>query len=187
MASVGCAGISLDEMKEQGNQFLNEGNEMHETLVNDSKQMNDSFFNGTIGTGWISVLENIRTDSTKNRIQLASINDIGDKSSVEDTASFINDLDLDNWTLVNEFPDELEYNYVFFIQEKISDETVTDIKYKNIANLRYFQEDGLIMITVSEGLIDLSDEFIPENNNFTSVYEVSDEVINYLLTIIKEK
>ena len=184
---TGCAGISFNGIKEQGKQLISEGNKMNETLAREAKETNEVFLKskGKIGDGWISVLEKISEDNTDYRIKYVLEDDLENKSSVKDIESFIDDIDLDNWSEVNEFPDEINNHYVFFIQEKTSKKSKTTAKYKNVANLRFLEEDRLVLVTVVGGLIDLSDEFIPKNNYFTSVYKVPESVINYLLTAVE--
>lgn len=185
MGITGCAGLSYNEMQEQGKQLLKEGNEMNESLVKDAQEMNGSIekSNSKIGIGWISVLEKISEDNGNYRIKYALEDDLENKSSIHDIEDFIDNVDLKEWTQTDEFPKDINNTFVFFIQEKTNDKTSS--KYKNIANLRFLKEDNLIIITVAAGLIDLSDEFAPNNDSFTSVYKVPDSVIDYLLTVVE--
>ncbi len=48
-------------------------------------------------------------------------------------------------------------------------------------------DDNIVLVTVARGVIDLSDEFIPKDDSFSSVYRVPESVTQYLELISNEK
>lgn len=182
---TGCAGLSLKEMKSQGEQLLKDGSKMNDKLISDAQEVNASIVNsnGTVGEGWISELQKIAVADSKYRIQFAFQDDLSTKTNMDDIQDFMGKLELDRWVLVDQFPEKISYDSVFFFQEQITDKN----KYKNIANVHLMDDDNIVLVTVARGVIDLSDEFIPKDDSFSSVYRVPESVTQYLKLISNEK
>lgn len=179
IACTGCAGISWGDMKEQGASLLEQGGELNKELSESAAEVNREILSSDteFRNGWKSILE----EKENLRIQYADWNNIKEKKNIEDFSSFVEALHLEEWKLTEGFPEGVKGGTVFFVQEPVNDKK-TEGKYKNIANVRCFPEEGYVTITVAKGLIDLSESFEPQNDNFTSVYQVPEEVIEYLET-----
>ncbi len=116
---TGCAGLSLKEMKSQGEQLLKDGSKMNDKLISDAQEVNASIVNsnGTVGEGWISELQKIAVADSKYRIQFAFQDDLSTKTNMDDIQDFMGKLELDRWVLVDQFPEKISYDSVFFFQE----------------------------------------------------------------------
>lgn len=176
---TGCAGMSWEDMKSEGKSLLEQGENVNQQLASDAAEVNSELMTGNInlqaGDGWKSVFE-----KENLRIQYASTENLENKITIEDSDAFIEQLSLEQWELSDDFPADTESEVIFFIQQPVSNK-MPDGKYKNIANVRCFPEEKYLTITIGSGLIDLSDEFELQDNEFSSVYRVPEECVNYLL------
>lgn len=176
LSCTGCAGMTWDEMKEEGANLMQQGEEINQNLKSEAADMNSSVLSGNVDLqkGWKTVFE-------KNglQIQYAQTDDIEAKTEIEDVNAFIEALDLEEWELTDDFPENTDCEIIYFIQEPVTKKGQTQ-EYKNIANMRCLPDEGYVLITIGEGLIDLSDTFELEQNSYTSVYKVPEEVILFL-------
>ncbi|WP_342756654.1 hypothetical protein [Kineothrix sedimenti] len=114
---------------------------------------------------------------------MASQNDLSNKTTIDDIQDFMKNLELDRWEVIDELPEKVSYDNVLFFQEEISDKN----KYKNIANVHLLEGKDIVLVTVAKGLVDLSDEFVPQDDSFTSIYRVPESVAQYLESLFSEK
>lgn len=176
LSCTGCAGMTWDEMKEEGANLVQQGAEINRNLESEAADMNSSVLSGNVDLqkGWKMVFE-----KSNLKIQYAQTDEIEAKTDVTDTHAFIESLCLEEWELTDEFPENTDCEIIYFIQEPVA-QNVQPQKYKNIANMRCLPDEGYVIITIGEGLIDMSDTFEPEQNGYTSVYKVSEDVIHFL-------
>lgn len=92
---------------------------MNDKLISDAQEVNASIVNsnGTVGEGWISELQKIAVADSKYRIQFAFQDDLSTKTNMDDIQDFMGKLELDRWVLVDQFPEKISYDSVFFFQE----------------------------------------------------------------------
>lgn len=176
LSCTGCAGMTWDEMKEEGASLVQQGAEINRNLESEAADMNSSVLSGNVDMqkGWKTVFE-----KSDLKIQYAQTDEIETKTDVTDTHAFIENLCLEEWELTDEFPENTDCEILYFIQEPVA-RNVQPQEYKNIANMRCLPDEGYVIITIGEGLIDLSDTFEPEQNGYTSVYKVPEDVIHFL-------
>lgn len=176
LSCTGCAGMSWDEMKEEGAKLIQQGEEINENLKSEAADMNSSILSGNIDLqkGWKIVFE-----KSDLKIQYAQTDEIEEKTDITDIHVFIENLCLEEWELTDDFPDNTDCEIIYFIQETVAKNVQTH-EYKNIANMRCLPDEGYVVITIGEGLIDLSDIFEPKQDSYTSVYKVPEDVVQFL-------
>ena len=176
LSCTGCAGMSWDEMKEEGAKLIQQGEEINENLKSEAADMNSSILSGNIDLqkGWKIVFE-----KSDLKIQYAQTDEIEEKTDITDINVFIENLYLEEWELTDDFPENTDCEIIYFIQEPVAKNVQTH-EYKNIANMRCLPDEGYVLITIGEGLIDLSNIFEPMQDSYTSVYKVPEDVVQFL-------
>ena len=176
LSCTGCAGMSWDEMKEEGAKLIQQGEEINENLKSEAVDMNSSILSGNIDLqkGW-----KIAFEKSDLKIQYAQTDEIEEKTDITDIHVFIENLCLEEWELTDDFPENTDCEIIYFIQEPVAKNVKTH-EYKNIANMRCLPDEGYVLITIGEGLIDLSNIFEPMQDSYTSVYKVPEDVVQFL-------
>lgn len=181
ISCTGCAGLTLDDMRTEGKELLEQGAQVNRKIVTDAVDTNQQVLNGEKGldSGWKKVFE-----KEDLRIQYASPQRLDEKGTIESVEEFLEMAVPEQWQRTSEFPVKDEVELIFFVQQKITTKK-SEEKYKNIANIRVFPEEKYVAITVAKGLIDLSEEFELNNNEFSTIYLVPEETVEYLTNFVE--